>query len=180
MTSTKTWGEFFDPHCGGGGKWRPFRFRPPSWMTSFREKVIQDGGRKRKGRHFPPPPQWGSKNSPFTTYLPSHVHVYMQNCTYICIYARLYLHREYTDKILLHHYHHCIYCTMVHFMFACLPLFFFSFLFLFSLFMYYYYFLYHPKDSSELLCMLFFHRHSPLIVCKIVIRNVFSFSLEPN
>ena len=35
MTSTKTWGEFFDPYCGGGGKWRPFRFRPPSWMTSF-------------------------------------------------------------------------------------------------------------------------------------------------
>ena len=52
MTSTKTWGELFDPHCGGGGKsktwggfldphwggggkWRPFRFRSPSWMTSF-------------------------------------------------------------------------------------------------------------------------------------------------
>ena len=70
MTSTKTWGEFFDPHCGGGGKWRPFRFRPPSWMTSFPgsgNEVIQDGGRKRKGRHFPPPPQWGSKNSPYTT-----------------------------------------------------------------------------------------------------------------
>ena len=70
MTSTKTWGEFFDPYCGGGGKWRPFRFRPPSWMTSFPgsgNEVIQDGGRKRKGRHFPPPPQWGSKNSPYTT-----------------------------------------------------------------------------------------------------------------
>ena len=35
MTSTKAWGELFDPYCGGGGKWRPFRFRPPSWMTSF-------------------------------------------------------------------------------------------------------------------------------------------------
>ena len=35
MTSTGTWGEFFDPHCGGGGKWQPFRFRSPSWMTSF-------------------------------------------------------------------------------------------------------------------------------------------------
>ena len=28
-------GEFFDPHWGGGGKWRPFHFRPPYWMTSF-------------------------------------------------------------------------------------------------------------------------------------------------
>ena len=27
-------------------------------------EVIQDGGRKRKGRHFPPPPQWGSKKPP--------------------------------------------------------------------------------------------------------------------
>ena len=35
MTSSRTWGEFFDPHCGGGARWRPFRFRPPSWMTSF-------------------------------------------------------------------------------------------------------------------------------------------------
>ena len=34
MTSSRTWGEFFDPYCGGGGKWRPFRFRSPSWMTS--------------------------------------------------------------------------------------------------------------------------------------------------
>ena len=30
-------------------------------------EVIQDGRRKRKGRHFAPPPQWGSKNSPYTT-----------------------------------------------------------------------------------------------------------------
>ena len=30
-------------------------------------EVIQDGDRKRKGRHFPPPPQWGSKNAPYTT-----------------------------------------------------------------------------------------------------------------
>ena len=30
-------------------------------------EVIQDGGRKRKGRHFPPPPQWGSKRPPYTT-----------------------------------------------------------------------------------------------------------------
>ena len=30
-------------------------------------EVIQDGDRKRKGRHLAPPPQWGSKNSPYTT-----------------------------------------------------------------------------------------------------------------
>ena len=70
MTSTRTWGTFFDPCCGGGAKWRPFRFRPPSWMTSFAgtgNEVIQDGGRKRKGRHLAPPPQWGSKKVPYTT-----------------------------------------------------------------------------------------------------------------
>ena len=38
-------------------------------MTSFPvsgsgNEVIQDGGRKRKGRHFPTPPQWGSKRPP--------------------------------------------------------------------------------------------------------------------
>ena len=40
-----------------GGKWRPLRFRSPSWVTSFvgtGNEVIQDGRRKRKGRHFPP------------------------------------------------------------------------------------------------------------------------------
>ena len=31
-------------------------------------EVIQDGGRKRKGRHLAPPPQWGSKNAPYTTH----------------------------------------------------------------------------------------------------------------
>ena len=30
-------------------------------------EVIQNGGRKRKGGHLTPPPQWGSKNSPYTT-----------------------------------------------------------------------------------------------------------------
>ena len=35
ITSTKTWGGLFGPHWGGGAIWRPFRFRPPSWMTSF-------------------------------------------------------------------------------------------------------------------------------------------------
>ena len=35
-------------------------------------EVIQDGRRKRKGRHFAPPPQWGSKNSPYTTDITTH------------------------------------------------------------------------------------------------------------
>ena len=30
-------------------------------------EVIQDGDRKRKGRHLAPPPQWGSKKPPYTT-----------------------------------------------------------------------------------------------------------------
>ena len=33
-------------------------------ISGSANEVIQDGGRKRKGRHFPPPPQWGSKNAP--------------------------------------------------------------------------------------------------------------------
>ena len=41
MTSTKTWGAFFDPYWGGGARWRPFRFRPPSWMTSFPEPEMR-------------------------------------------------------------------------------------------------------------------------------------------
>ena len=28
-------GQPFRPHWGGGEKWQPFRFRPPSWMTLF-------------------------------------------------------------------------------------------------------------------------------------------------
>ena len=35
MTSTRTWGELFEPNCGGGGKWRPLHFQQSSWMTSF-------------------------------------------------------------------------------------------------------------------------------------------------
>ena len=49
---------FSIPVVEGGGKWRPFRFRSPSWVTSFAgtgNEVTQDGDRKRKGRHFPPP-----------------------------------------------------------------------------------------------------------------------------
>ena len=48
---------FSIPIAVRGAKWRPFRFRSPSWMTSSAgpgNEVIQDGDRKRKGRHFAP------------------------------------------------------------------------------------------------------------------------------
>ena len=40
-------------------------------ISGSANEVIQDGGRKRKGRHFPPPPQWGSKKPPYTTHAAS-------------------------------------------------------------------------------------------------------------
>ena len=52
MTSTKTWGGLFDPYCGGGGKWRPFRFRSPSWMTSFPERGHQRWWPEAEGPPF--------------------------------------------------------------------------------------------------------------------------------
>ena len=59
---------FSIPIAVRGAKWRPFRFRSPSWMTSFPgNEVIQDGDRKRKGRHFAPRTAIGSKNPPYTT-----------------------------------------------------------------------------------------------------------------
>ena len=33
-------------------------------LSDSANEVIQDGGRKRKGHHLAPPPQWGSKRSP--------------------------------------------------------------------------------------------------------------------
>ena len=32
-------------------------------ISGSENEVIQDGGRKQKGGHLAPPPQWGSKNS---------------------------------------------------------------------------------------------------------------------
>ena len=57
MMSTRTWGELFEPNCGGGGKWRPLRFQQSSWMTSFLGN--------RKWGH----PRWRleAKNPPFST-----------------------------------------------------------------------------------------------------------------
>ena len=79
-TTPVVYGGLFDPYSGGGGKWRPFRFRPPSWMTSFpvpqmRSSKMAAGrgrvaifhrhrNRGRKGRprswltSFPAPPSW--------------------------------------------------------------------------------------------------------------------------
>ena len=63
-------------------------------------------------------------------------------CISACKSARIYAHfficiENILTKFYL--YYHCIYCTLVHFMFACLQLFSYSFLFLFSLFFYCYY-----------------------------------------
>ena len=41
MTSIRTWGESLEPYWGGGAKWRPFRFRSPSWITSFAEPEMR-------------------------------------------------------------------------------------------------------------------------------------------
>ena len=57
-------GRPFGPHWGGGGKWRPFCFRSPSWVTSFANEVIQDGDRKQKGSHLAPPSNGGLKGRP--------------------------------------------------------------------------------------------------------------------
>ena len=54
MTSNRTWGELFGPYCGGGGKWRPFRFRPPSWMTSFLGNQKLGHPRRRPEAEGPP------------------------------------------------------------------------------------------------------------------------------
>ena len=43
MTIPKTWGEFFDPVCSGGGKWRPFRFRSPSLLPQMRSSKMATG-----------------------------------------------------------------------------------------------------------------------------------------
>ena len=109
-------------------------------------------------------------------------HMCMFTCktwTYIC--TCLYICREYTDKILLsplsplYILHHC---SLHVCLFTVILL--FSFLFLFSLFFYYHYFLYHPKILRKCYVSYLFHRQAPLIDCKIVIWDVFSFWLDPN
>ena len=73
-------GRVFDPLCDGGARWRPFRFRSPSWVTSFsvpgmrlskmaagseRAAILRhrhNGGRKTRPRSwltsFSAPPSW--------------------------------------------------------------------------------------------------------------------------
>ena len=70
MTSSKTWGGFFGPPLRW--RWKMAALPLPvaildDLISGSANEVIQDGGRKRKGRHFPPPPQWGSKKPPYTT-----------------------------------------------------------------------------------------------------------------
>ena len=113
----------------------------------------------------------------------SNEYTWIWICHHMCIFtrkiARLHAHVFiYTEKILTkfyyHHYHHCIlhHCSLH----VCLFTIIFISVFVLS-FLLLSFFLYHLKDSSEMLYMLFFHRHSPFIDCKIVIRDVFSFSL---
>ena len=70
-------------------------------MTSFPgsgNEVIQDGGRKRKGRHFPPPPQWGSKNSPYTTFDT----VYRDIMQPLCILSLFYMIYFHSNALVCH------------------------------------------------------------------------------
>ena len=51
-------------------------------------------------------------------------HMCIFTCKIACIYANVFIYTEnIVTKFYYHHYHHCIYCTIVHFMFACLQLF---------------------------------------------------------
>ena len=55
---------------GGTGKWRPFRFQPPSWMTSFLGNQKLGHPRRRPEAEGPPfstTTKRGSKSSPYTT-----------------------------------------------------------------------------------------------------------------
>ena len=66
-----------------GARWRPFRFRRPSWMTSFAEprmrssKMAAGSGR---AAILLLTPQWGSKRPPYTTKMATSflVHVHSQ------------------------------------------------------------------------------------------------------
>ena len=51
-------------------------------------------------------------------------HMCIWTCKSARIYANVFIYTEnILTKFYSHHYHHCIYCTIVHFMFACLHLF---------------------------------------------------------
>ena len=95
---------FWIPIAVRGAKWRPFRFRSPSWMTSENE-VIQDGDRKRKGRHFAPRTAMGIKKStlyyfqinPFWLGIYSHLFEFWMDCHFQVILPLLegvWLHQK--------------------------------------------------------------------------------------
>ena len=67
-----------------GARWRPFRFRRPSWMTSFAEprmrssKMAAGSGR---AAILLLTPQWGSKRPPYTTLIScSESRHYLNQC----------------------------------------------------------------------------------------------------
>ena len=71
-------------------------------ISGSANEVIQDGGRKRKGRHFPPPPQWGSKKPPYTTSkhsahltpLPFGIRTWLWRYTYLLLLISMLWHRQ--------------------------------------------------------------------------------------
>ena len=83
-------------------------------------------------------------------------HKCISTCNIAHIYANVFI---YTGNILTkfycHHYHHCIYCTIVLFMFACLQLFYYFHFYFCSLFSFIIIIFLSPKDSV-MLCMPFF------------------------
>ena len=40
-TLSEPWAGRLEPCCGGGARWRLFRFRPPSWKIEFQQDVLQ-------------------------------------------------------------------------------------------------------------------------------------------
>ena len=76
-----------------GGKWRPLRFRSPSWVTSFvgtGNEVIQDGRRKRKGRHFPPHSSMGIEKRALYYFYGPWIENQNQKCFGVYIYSGAY------------------------------------------------------------------------------------------
>ena len=62
-----------------GARWRPFRFRRPSWMTSFAEPRMRSskmGAGSGRAAILLLTPQWGSKRPPYTTFRPLVLTIY--------------------------------------------------------------------------------------------------------
>ena len=100
MTSLKTRGGFFGPPLRW--RWKIAALPLPvaildDLISGSANEVIQDGGRKRKGRHFPPPPQWGSKKPPYTTNIDINIHTNIHTT----IRRQIYKHIKSTQGPLL-------------------------------------------------------------------------------